>query len=275
MSIADRVIELNRNELSYPPPVNILEAAREGVTGAHQYLKVTDLQEIKRKLAAYTRVAEPSILIGSGVEILIAQALQLFSRKGKVIILDPTFFMITQIAESLETRVLKIRLTEPAFSLPFDLLVEEARDSALVVIDSPNNPTGKLLLERRLVSDLCQNSAGILLIDESYYEFCRFSVIDMVKDYPNLVVTRTMSKAFGLAGLKLGYMVASESVLRNFASVELALRPTRPSVYAASAALKDTSYVDKMVTLVTEERERVSREASDIGATVYPSSANF
>ncbi|NOQ17867.1 MAG: aminotransferase class I/II-fold pyridoxal phosphate-dependent enzyme, partial [Dehalococcoidales bacterium] len=114
-----------------------------------------------------------------------------------------------------------------------------------------------------------------LLVDESYYEFADFSVIDMVKDYPNLIVTRTMSKAFALAGLKIGYMTAGEAVLRDLSSLEVALRPTTPSACAAVAALKNIEYMTNNVALVNKERKRVSREASAMGAEVYPSSTNF
>jgi histidinol-phosphate aminotransferase len=114
-----------------------------------------------------------------------------------------------------------------------------------------------------------------LLIDESYYEFCHFSVIDMVKSHPNLIVTRSMSKAFGLAGLKVGYMIAGEAVLEAFSSLEIVLRPTAPSVYAAIEALKDTRYIEENVALVNGERERVGRQASDIGVEAYSSGTNF
>jgi histidinol-phosphate aminotransferase len=206
---------------------------------------------------------------------LIAVALHLFSRKGRIIIVDPTFFMITRIAESLGTKLLKIKLAMPSFSLPVEPLIDEAKDSAIVVIDNPNNPTGKLLIGKNSVDELCRSSSGVVLIDESYYEFSHFSVIDMTKSHPNLIVARTMSKAFGLAGLKVGYLVAGEAVLEAFSSLDLPLRPTTPSVCAAMEALKDMEYMERNVELVTKERKRVRREASRIGVEVYPSSTNF
>jgi histidinol-phosphate aminotransferase len=84
-----------------------------------------------------------------------------------------------------------------------------------------------------------------------------------------------MSKAFGLAGLKLGYMIAGETVLDVFSSLDLPLRPTKPSVYAAIEALKDTKYVDRNVKIIVEEREKLRKEVSKIGVKVYPSCTNF
>ncbi len=269
------IIELNRNELSYPPPASVIEAARKGLQGVNRYATIGEIGELKRALSDYCGAAEESVFVASGVEILLGQLLQLFSRRGKIVIIAPTFFIITRVAESLGTKVLKVRLTTPSFSLPLEPLIDEARSAALVVIDSPNNPTGRLLLDRGSTRRLCESSSGMLLVDESYYEFADFSVIDMVKDYTNLTVTRTMSKAFGLAGLKVGYMAAGEAVLSDLSSLEVALRPTTPSACATVAALKDIKYMTNNVALVSEERERVSREASAMGVEVYPSSTNF
>jgi len=262
------IIELNRNELSYPPPASVIEAARKGLQGVNRYATIGEIGELKRALSDYCGAAEESVFVASGVEILLGQLLQLFSRRGKIVIIDPTFFIITRVAESLGTKVLKVRLTMPSFSLPLEPLIDEARSAALVVIDSPNNPTGRLLLDRGSTRRLCESSSGMLLVDESYYEFADFSVIDMVKDCTNLIVTRTMSKAFGLAGLKVGYM-------SDLSSLEVALRPTTPSACATVTALKDIKYMTNNVALVSEERERVSREASAMGVEVYPSSTNF
>ncbi len=269
------IIELNRNELSYPPPANVIEAARKGLQGINRYATIREIGELKRAFSNYCGAAAESVFVASGVEILLGQLLQLFSRRGGIVIIDPTFFIIARVAESLGTKVLKVRLTTPSFSLPLEPLIDEARSAALVVIDSPNNPTGRLLLDRGSIRRLCESSSGMLLVDESYYEFAGFSVIDMVKDYTNLIVTRTMSKAFGLAGLKIGYMAAGEAVLRDLSSLEVALRPTTPSACAAIAALKDIEYMTNNVALVNKERERVSREASAMGVEVYPSSTNF
>ncbi|MDD5591467.1 MAG: histidinol-phosphate transaminase [Dehalococcoidales bacterium] len=269
------VTELNRNELSYPPPSGVIGAARKGLQGVNRYATAREIAELKSALSGYCGIAEEFIFVTSGVEILLGQLIQLFARKGGIVIIDPTFFIIARVAESLKTGLRKVRLMRPSLDLPMEPLIAEARDAALVVIDSPNNPTGRLLLDRESTRKICESTKGILLVDESYCEFAGFSVIDMVKNYSNLIVTRTMSKAFGLAGLKVGYMAAAEDVLRDLSSLEVALRPTTPSAYATVAALKDIEYMKNNAALVGKERERVSRAASAMGVEVYPSSTNF
>jgi histidinol-phosphate aminotransferase len=276
--LLNKVTELNRNEISYPPPERIIKAASKALTDSNRYSKISELDELRSLLSSYSKAEEESIFMGSGAEVLIAQILHLFSRKGKVVIVDPMFFMITRIAEDLEkigTKVLKIKLSEPSFSLPVEPLIEESKDASLVVIDNPNNPSGRILIDRDAAKELCESISGLLLVDEGYYEFSQFTIADMVKDYSNLVVVRTMSKAFGLAGLKLGYIIAGKDALDALSSLDLPLRPTRPSIYAAIEALKDTTYMEKNVELIVEERERVRKEASNMGVQVYPSCTNF
>jgi histidinol-phosphate aminotransferase len=268
-------MELNRNELSFPPPEHVVEAACKGLERLNRYATADEVGELKNALAAYCGVAESSLLVTSGVEILLGQLIQFFARRGEIAIIDPTFFIITRVAESLHTSLTKLRLTRPSLELPMEPLMDIAKDAALVVIDNPNNPTGKLLLDREATAKLCERSGGAVLVDESYYEFAGLSVIDMVKDHDNLIVARTMSKAFALAGLKVGYMVAGDDVLKGLSSLEVALRPTTPSVYAAVAALGDTGYVKKNVSEVSRERERVAKKASEMGVEIFPSTTNF
>ncbi|MFO8143440.1 MAG: histidinol-phosphate transaminase [Dehalococcoidales bacterium] len=269
------MINLSRNELSYPPPAAVITAAQRGLMGVNRYATAGEIGDLKRALSGYCGAEEGSILVTSGVEILLGQLLQLFSRRGEIIIVDPTFFIITRVAESLGTKVLKIRLTGTSFGLPLELLAEAAKDAALVVIDTPNNPTGRLLLDRESTAMLCERVGGSLLVDESYCEFAGFSVMDMVEDFDNLIVARTMSKAFALAGLKIGYMAAGQAVLKGLSSLEVALRPTTPSACAAIAALNDPEYMKNNVACIAQERERVAKRASAIGAEVYPSHTNF
>jgi histidinol-phosphate aminotransferase len=274
----NRVIELNRNEIPYSPPQRVLRAAKEGLVHSNTYLKTYELDELRRRLSIYSEVEENSIFVGSGAEALMTETLHLFSRRREVIIVDPTFFMITCVTENLEslgTKVVKVRLTYPHFSLPAELLIEESKAASLTIIDNPNNPSGRLLLNSRSVEALCESTDGIVLVDEGYHEFSQFTVADLVKNYPNLAVARTMSKAFGLAGLKLGYMIAGETVLDLLSSADLPLRPSKPSVYAAIEALKDTGYMKRNVRRIVKERERVRERVDEMGLDVYPSCTNF
>ncbi len=270
-----KIIELSRNEIPYPPPTRIVEAARKGLTSLNRYPSTEDRDELRRMLSVYSNVSRESILVSPGSDLLIMQMFHLFSKEGKTVIIDPTLPVITRMAKCLAAKVLKVKISEPDFTLSIPPLIQEIKDASLVFIDNPNNPTGRLLLDRQSVNALSRSVNGVLLIDEAYYEFCNFSVADMVKDHVNLAVTRTMSKAFGLAGLRIGYMIAGKNIAGKFSDLTLPFPLSRSSIYATIEALRDTKYVKKNVKRVIEERERVRRQASQIGVRVYPSNTNF
>ena len=270
-----KIIRLNRNENPYPPLEKIIEAAKKGLTNLNRYPDTEDIDNLRRMLSVYTNVKENNLFLGSGFYSLIMQVINLFSRKGKIVTVDPTLSFPTRTMYDLETKLLKIKICEPLFSLPITPLINELKDADLVFIDNPNNPTGSLLLYGGSVDDLCNSTDGVVLIDEAYYEFSHFSVVDIVKDHGNLAVIRTMSKAFGLAGLRIGYMIAGETVAKKFSNKTLPFTLSKPSVYAAIEALKDTDYMSENVELILKERERVREEASQIGVKAYQSNTNF
>jgi len=270
-----KIIRLNRNENPYPPLEKIIEAAKKGLTNLNRYPDTEDIDNLRRMLSVYTNVKENQVFLGSGFDSLIMQVINLFSRKGKIVTVDPTLSFPTRTMYDLETKLLKIKICEPLFSLPITPLINELKDADLVFIDNPNNPTGSLLLYGGSVDDLCNSTDGVVLIDEAYYEFSHFSVVDIVKDHGNLAVIRTMSKAFGLAGLRIGYMIAGETVAKKFSNKTLPFTLSKPSVYAAIEALKDTDYMSENVELILKERERVREEASQIGVKAYQSNTNF
>jgi histidinol-phosphate aminotransferase len=142
-----------------------------------------------------------------------------------------------------------------------------------VIIDNPNNPTGKILLDRQAVEAIIENKDALLLIDEAYYEFSGVTFADMVQNRPNLAITRTMDKAFCLAGARVGYILAGKAFLEAFSSF-YALLP-QSSLHAAIEALTNPDYMKKNIHRVIKERKRVMRALDKLDVRVFPSSANF
>jgi len=142
-----------------------------------------------------------------------------------------------------------------------------------MIIDNPNNPTGKILLDRQTVQRVLSNKNTFLVIDEAYFEFSKVTFANLVPDYPNLTVTRTLDKAFSLAGARVGYLIAGKYFTDAFASF-YALLP-QSSLHAAIAALQSVAYMKKNVRLVAAERERLYKKMIELGADVYSGRANF
>jgi histidinol-phosphate aminotransferase len=142
-----------------------------------------------------------------------------------------------------------------------------------VIIDNPNNPTARTLLDRRRVETILEHGEALLVIDEAYYEFSGVTFADMVADHPKLMISRTMDKAFGLAGARVGYGIAGEAFWDALSSFYAFL--PQPSLCAAMEALIQPDYMRQNLRRVVDERERLWQMLDELGVRVYPSSTNF
>jgi histidinol-phosphate aminotransferase len=259
--------------MPYPPPQAIIRAARRGLKKLHRYAEPEDLEHLRALLAGYAGVPDLHIVAGPGSDMLLREIVHSFSGGRKVVMLSPNFLPTVHTAGRFAARQVGIRLSAPEFRLTPEILLEELQDPALVIIDNPNNPTGKALLQRRTVEAVLANSGTLLVIDEAYFEFSGVSFAILVRDHPNLAITRTLDKAFSLAGARIGYLVAGRFFLEGLSSFQNSL--PRASLQAAVEALSSPSYMRENVGLIIAERERLQRETAALGAEVYASAANF
>jgi len=139
----------------------------------------------------------------------------------------------------------------------------------MVFLCSPNNPTGNSLSER-IVREMAESTKGIVFLDEAYAEFAEKNLLKLVRDYDNLIVGRTLSKAFGLAGLRLGYAVAPEWIAEQYRRIAPLFSISSLSLAAGLAALHDLEYMKESVGKIVGERERM-RSVID----AFPSQGNF
>jgi len=266
-------IHLNMNEMPYLPPENVVRAAQKGLLNLNRYTEQKDLEHLKSLLADYSGVPEEHIVLSAGSDLLLREIVHSFSRGRKIVMVSPSFLPTVQAAKQFATKLVSIRLSPPEFVLKPELLLDEAEASALVIIDNPNNPTGKILLERPTVEAVLDHEDTFLVIDEAYFEFSGVTFADLVSDHPNLAITRTMDKAFSLAGARIGYLVAGKDFLDVFYSFYAFL--PQSSLHAAVEALNCTEYVRKNVRLISEEREILQKKIEDLGTSVSSSSTNF
>ena len=266
-------IKLNMNEVPYLPPREVIEAARRGLAKLNRYADPEDLGRLRGLLAGYSGVLEEHVVLSPGSDILLREVIHTFSKGRKVIMVSPSFFPTVQAAKQFATKLVSIRLSPPQFDLDLDLLMDELKEPCLVIVDNPNNPTGKLLLDRQAVEAIIESTDTLLVVDEAYYEFSGVTFADMVHDHPNLAVTRTMDKAFSLAGARIGYIIAGEAFGNAFSSFYAFL--PQPSLYAAIEALNHPDYVRRNVQRVVEERERVWRTLNELAVRVCQSTTNF
>ena len=242
-----------------------------------QYLAMYPEYEVPtRRLAKYFGVGAEELLLTNGGDDALRVFFDTFVEPGSsVLICEPTFPMYRYYAEISGARIHALRYEE-AMEFPVDKAVAALRRKPRVLfIANPNNPTGTLLGYRDLEKIVRASTDTAVVIDEAYAEFSGLTVVHWLRKYPHLFVTRTFSKAAGLAGLRLGAVLAAQESL---AMLRRAMPPFPVNVaalVAAEAAIRDVRTLKTYVRNVTRLRQRFESELLEIGATSYPSAGNF
>ena len=266
-------INFHMNENPYSPARSIQKAAIKGLEKINRYSESKYLIELKELLGNYNNVPADRIVLSHGSDLLIREIINIFSKGRKIIMLSPSFFPVAQYALKQASRLTKIQISPPDFKLDRNLLLNELNEPTLLIIDNPNNPTGKILIDDSLAEKVLQNKNSLLLVDEAYYEFSGQTFVGLIKKYPNLAIIRTMDKAFSLAGLRLGYLLAGGFFKDQFSDFPAFL--SRPTLFAAIEALKNPEYLTINVNKILSEKARVEKELTKIGIQVFPGSTNF
>lgn len=267
------MIKLNMNENPYLPPENVLKAARQGINNINRYSEIEYSNNLRDLLAFYNNTSSERIILSPGSEFILREVINIFSKDRKLIMTNPTFFPALEHAAKTAKKIIKYQISPPEFKLKQKVILDELYEPTLIIIDNPNNPTGKIVLDESFVEKILQNGNALLLVDEAYYEFAKYTFINLIEKYPSLAIARTMDKAFSLAGLRLGYIIAGDFFLTELSDFPKFL-PT-PTISAASEALKSQGYVSENIKRIIGERKRVENELDKLGVEVFPGETNF
>ena len=229
--------------------------------------------ELKEELAAFVGATADRLVTGCGSDDILDSAMRAFGEPGSVVAgSEPSFAMIPIFAQM--NGLQYVGITERADHQP-DLDALLAAKPRILYLCSPNNPTGALL-SRETLERAVREAPGVVFIDEAYAEFSGISAVDLAMRVDNLLVIRTMSKAFGLAGLRIGYGVGAPALVRD---VEKSRGPYKLSAIAeqmALAALRhDMAWVREHVALAVTNRERLAEALRTRGFAPLPSHANY
>jgi len=246
-------INLYMNENPYLPDDAIYKASITGLEKLNRYSELKYINELKN--------------------LLLREIINIFSNDRKIIMVSPSFFPIAQYARKQALKLIKIQISPPDFNLNSNLLLTYLDEPSLLIFDNPNNPTGKILLENDLVEKILQNKNTLLLIDEAYYEFSGQTFVGLIKEYPNLAITRTMDKAFSLAGLRLGYLLMGDYFKQHFSDFPAYL--STPTLFAAIEALKNPEYMTANVDKILREKAKMEKTLSKIGVSFFTGETNF
>ncbi|MBI4683377.1 MAG: histidinol-phosphate transaminase [Nitrospirae bacterium] len=229
---------------------------------------------LRKLMAKELKVKPQNILHGNGSDELIYNLITVFG--GPVLYPVPTFSMYGIISQALGERKIGIPL-DNEFDLDTDAFVKtiKRRSPKLIFLSSPNNPTGNCFSEDRILK-IIRQSKGVVIVDEAYQPFSdRKSFIPLIQKYKNLVVLRTLSK-IGLAGLRVGFMIAGADIINEVNKVRLPFNINSLSQKVAEAALQNKKQMRTDIRLIISERKRLFKEMGRMdGIRPYPSDANF
>jgi histidinol-phosphate aminotransferase len=228
-------------------------------------------RDLVRAFAGYVEVEPDMIIAGCGSDDLLDSAIRAFGEPGSTLgQFDPTFGMIRVFATVNGLSVAAIpRLSENSG----EQLLESNAD--VIYLCSPNNPTGELL-DSSIIESIVAQARGVVIVDEAYAEFSGASSVSLLSRYSNLLITRTMSKAFGLAGLRLGFAVGAPSLIREVEKSRGPYMVTSLTERAGIAALEnDRAWMVENVQAVKENRERLVVSLTELGLEPLSSFANF
>ena len=272
------IIKLGSNENPFGPSKKAIEAIEEEIKNINRYPE-SDLRVLQEELANYAGVDPSQIIIGGdGADEVIDDLAKTFINPDDEFIVPlPSYMYYEYLLKQYGAKPVyaKWDLNENKLDVQsiLDLINEKTK---MIFLCSPNNPTGTLASKEDIKTIASVSEDILVVIDEAYFEYAGVTNIELVDEFPNIFIIRTMSKAMGLAGARIGYGVSSKEVIDYIYRIKPVFSLTRLSYVAALATLRDEDYIKKSTEDGIASREYLYQELSKIDSLeVFPSKSNF
>ncbi len=232
-------------------------------------------QLLRNKIAIYVGCAPSQVLCTNGSDEAFVLLLRLFTHpQEEVIICPPTFFMYEYYANITRSKIRKVKRLYD-FSINTNSIIKHiSRNTKIIILDSPGNPTG-IVIPLTDIKKLLQTGI-IVIVDEAYFEYCGITAFPLLKLFPNLVITRTFSKWAGMAGLRVGYVLASEKIIADLGKLKLPFNVNSIGLQVALSVLDQKTEYYKRIKKVIRLRDQIIVRLRQIdGVYAYPSQSAF
>ncbi len=267
-----RVVKLNTNENPYPPSPRVMEALRGAEPDDLRRYPSPAADPFRAAAAALYGVGPDQIIAGNGSDDILTIIIRTFLDAGDTLAYPhPTYSLYPVLAELQAVNVAPVAW-QPGYQLPIDALL--ASGARVIFFANPNAPSGTLVPPAQ-VAALCRRFPGVVLVDEAYAEFADENCLALLAGCPNLIISRTLSKAYSLAGLRFGYALAAAPLVAEMMKVKDSYNCDALSIRAATAALADRAHAEAGWQKIRAERDRLSGALQALGWTVIPSQTNF
>ena len=269
------IIKLNTNENPYPPAPGVQEILRDMDAGQLRLYPDPAASLLTEKLAAEYRVKKEQVFVGVGSDDVLAMSfLTFFNGSAPLLFPDVSYSFYEVWAECFRIPYRKIPLTEDWRIDPKDYETENGG----IVFPNPNAPTGIALPIGDIRKILDANRDVVVIVDEAYVDFGAESALPLLAEYDNLLIVQTFSKSRSMAGIRIGFAIGNEELIRCLSDVRYSFNSytmNRPSILAGTAALEDRTYFEKTVGKIINTRDSVRDELEEMGFVCLDSSTNF
>lgn len=272
-----RTMKLDSNESSVSPSPRVIAALTEFLQKSplNWYPDVNSTELIK-KLSLYTELPEEYIQTFNGSDHALETICRTFLEPdNEVIMCMPTYDHFRVYAQSCDAKIVSVFGKSPFIPKKEKLLQSLTDKTKIIYLVNPNNPTGMMYTREDVHTLLNAAPRAIVLVDEAYFEFCGYTMAKLVNDYNNLVITRSFSKAFGLAGLRCGYILSQSNNLESINKIRIGKNINSLAQKAACAALDDLEYMNRYVSEVQTAKQWLLEKLKEKGLSVVDTPANY
>jgi histidinol-phosphate aminotransferase len=267
-------LDFNENTVGCSP--KIIEALKEGLT-ADSLTIYPDYTSVRATLSAFFEVSPDELLLTNGTDEAIQVLINTYIDDGdEAIVFRPSYAMYRFYCEVAGAKLVEVAYVPPAVEFPLtELLAAITPDTRAVLVSNPNNPTGTAIGLEAIEQILNAAPNAAVLIDEAYFEFCGVTALGLLRRYPNLFVSRTFSKVYGMAAMRMGCLFSQAANVAYLHKAQSPYSVNMLAAMAAEAAVRDTAYVARYVEQALQSRRLLERGFDKLGIRYVPSAANF
>ncbi len=268
----DEYIKLNTNENPFPPSEKVLKAIIDNVNGNLRRYPDSKAKRVRNIFADQNNLSPENIFVGNGSDEIFTLIYRgLIEKTGVAAFPYPSYALYDTLAQGNGIKFEKINLND---DLQFDLDKFLINKYEMVIISNPNNPTGTYVTQAQ-IREFLKSYKGLLIVDEAYIDFYGGSSLDLIKDFDNVIVTRSFSKSYSLAGLRVGLAISNPDIIEGLVKIKDSYNVDSLALAGAEAALLDTRSFEYNISMLSNNKEYLEERLADMNFKIIPSRANF